>query len=170
MANIHMLIGLPAVGKSTYVKETEHLRNAKLISSDAYIEEQAAYRQKTYNELFEDLIKNASAKAKYEYYVGLEENVDMVIDRTNMSRKSRQWWIDLAKKEKGNRLIAYVFWVPGNAIKEHETRLAARPGKDISKNVIERMKKSYQAPQFDEGFHEIYYVDTFNSSVKQIER
>lgn len=169
MSTVYMMIGLPGVGKSTYISETEHLSEAKLISSDAYIEEQARYRQKTYNELFDSLIKNASSKAKYEFHVGLEENTDMVIDRTNMSKKSRQWWIDLAKKN-GATLVAYVFWVPGNYVEEHAKRLASRPGKVIPENVMKQMVASYEAPQFSEGFDEIYYVNTFDDEIKDVEK
>jgi predicted kinase len=168
MPKLYMLIGVPGSGKSTwfsnYVKEvTKGPHNTALASSDMYIELLARSRGKTYNEVFQDVIKEAE-KAMYESVMeAVADNADIVWDQTNLNRKTRAKKLIMIPDH--YQKIAIYFPTPDDL----DARLASRPGKTIPEHVMKSMISSLEFPQYDEGFDVIYDVNTYNDRFKLYE-
>ena len=154
---INIMIGIPAIGKSTYSSDRKGFR----LSSDDYIEQHAALHGKTYNDVFKDYAGEADRKAKdlFRRIVDANELDEIWIDRTNMRAKARSYWINYAKK-KGNEFYAYDFKAPATEQEKfaYFERLNGRPGKTIPLFVITGMLDTYEAPTLEEGFKEIFEV------------
>lgn len=153
---IYVLVGPPGVGKSTWV-EKEFQGECTIIGSDAILEAIAAEEGKTYNEVFEKYIKVADKMMWQEFDSVVSNNCyPIVIDRTNMSIKSRSKIFERLKnfhRGHGYTIEAVVFAIPEK--KEWDRRLASRPGKTIPDFVIKNMVTSFQMPTVQEGFNTI---------------
>lgn len=156
MSTAYFLIGVPGAGKSTWIKNHPDLQDAVVLSSDRIIDELAENYGYTYDEIFNDVIGFAN-RVFFDAADALSEEAesDVIIDRTNMSRKSRA---ALLKKFANFKKIAVVFPTPEK--EEWERRLASRPGKTIPKYVLDGMVKNYEEPTIAEGFDEVglYYA------------
>jgi len=147
-----MLIGIPASGKTTWTRD--YHPSIGYASTDKYIEQVAAEKGLSYNDVFKDTITEATSRMLDEVEEYVRNGTHFVWDQTNMSKKSR------AKKLKmltGYSVVAVVFNVPEE--KELAKRLASRPGKTIPQYVLDSMIKSYEAPSLDEGFTKIMIAD-----------
>jgi len=143
MPNAYVLVGLPGVGKSTWLASRPD--NIFVASSDDFIELFAKLRGQTYNNVFPEYIKKAEAHF-WELLEGCNE--DVYIDRTNLTVKSRA---RLFKALPNHKFTAVVFPIPDNWAE----RLASRPDKRIPEHILRQMDRNYQPPTLDEGFHQI---------------
>ena len=75
MPTLYMLIGVPAAGKSTWVKQHQNA-NTLVASSDDYIERQAERMGSTYNDVFDDFIKSANTHAIATAKKAFSDNLD----------------------------------------------------------------------------------------------
>ena len=159
MKNImEILVGIPGSGKSTWIDSIE---NKLVISSDNIIEKIANECGGTYNQHFANSIKDASDEAIKEFHAALKEKVPcVIIDRTNLTVKSRKRWIKAAMQYK-YKIIARVFPTPRDEVLQ--VRLQ-RPGKSIPDHVIVRMKKTFVMPNLTEGFDEIISMGDDNEN------
>jgi predicted kinase len=160
----YMLCGVPAAGKSTWVKnaiENGFLnQDAFIYSTDSYIEELAVQRQTTYNELFNDGItyKRAVEIMDRGLISAIDRRANIVWDQTNLTPKSR--------KSKINRIpnvykkFVINFDVPEETI--WQDRLNSRPGKVIPPRILLSMVDSWSPATKDEGFNWCFnvYSDT----------
>jgi predicted kinase len=156
-----MLVGAPGSGKSTFVHKTQMSGEwgpYTVLSTDAYIVEEAENEGKTYNEVFRDTIKDAEKYFNWDIEEHIQSGRNVIIDRTNMSRKSRakilQRFLDA-----GYECEAFVFQAP----RDLDVLNEGRPGKEIPVNVMLSMINNYQAPDFDEGFYRITYVKPYTA-------
>lgn len=142
-----MLVGVPASGKSTFLKN-DNTVDAEVLSTDNLIEEYAASQGKTYSEVFKEYV----GIAEKEFFNKIKDCVDnkrnFFVDRTNISKKSRRKILALIPDSWTK--IAVVFSVPDE--QELSKRLSSRPGKHIPDFVIESMIDSYERPTQEEGF------------------
>jgi predicted kinase len=86
-----------------------------------------------------------------------ERGNDVVIDRTNLTAKSRKKFIDYLKPY-GYEFEAVVFPLPGTVEFSEEEwfrRLDSRQGKTIPNSVLASMVNSAQMPTEEEGFTKI---------------
>ena len=157
--DIYILVGPPAAGKSTWV-EKEFQGECFVVSSDKFIEEIAAEKNQTYNEVFH-YAKLAEAMMWQEFDKAIEIGHNPIVaDRTNMSVKSRRKFFERLRnfhKGHGYKLHAVVFPKPEDA--EHERRLNSRPGKTIPREVINGMLASFQMPTEAEGFESVTIIE-----------
>ncbi len=157
--DIYILVGPPAAGKSTWV-EKEFQDECFVVSSDKIIEEIAAEKNQTYNEVFH-YAKVAEALMWQEFDKAIEVGHNpIVVDRTNMSVKSRRKFFERLRnfhKGHGYTIHAVVFPKPEDT--EHERRLISRPGKTIPQEVINGMLASFQMPTVEEGFSSVTIVE-----------
>lgn len=161
MPTVTMLIGLPGCGKSTW--RAAQFSNAITVSSDDHIELMARLMRKTYNEVFRDFIDDAERICNIQFEYAIACGLDMVIDRTNLSKKARRKW--LARIPKNYRVEAIVFADPQEEsdVLEWEARLNSRIGKTIPSNVLATMRQSFEFPSPLEQFDTIQFVNTFGT-------
>ena len=154
MPKLYMLIGVPGVGKSTWIKNQTWSDRTTVVSSDRYVDEEAERQGKTYNEVFKDYIKIATKIMENHVLVAQANGFDIVWDQTNISAKSRKAKLGmLADYEK----VAVFFRTPKFDVLNG--RLQSRPGKAIPSDVMHRMITGLEEPTLDEGFSEIIFVD-----------
>ena len=147
--SMSMLVGLPGSGKSYHA---ERLVNTgfSLHSSDAILEDIAKDAGLTYNDVFKDNIKIADQLFWQELQKAIDNNENIIVDRTNLTVKSRSRIIEMAKDK--YTITAKVFETPFHDGKKWKEFLAAREGKIIPSNVIGSMMFNYECPTLDEGF------------------
>jgi predicted kinase len=149
----YQLIGVPASGKSTWVKSQDWISDCVIVSTDNFVERHAAEVGKTYNEVFVDFMPTAVDLMCKEVIAARKVGRDIIWDQTSVNVKSR--------KKKFQMLpdyyhIAVVFRTP-----EHEElmrRLHNRPGKNIPDHVVSSMIDHFEMPTEAEGFKEIWFT------------
>ena len=152
MTTLYMMIGVPASGKSTWLKNQDTRESVRL-STDDYIESQAI-NGKTYNDVFKDTIKAATAAMYRDLEFGISMGMDLYWDQTNLSAKSRAG--KLQKIPQNYEKVAVVFPTPDeDTLKK---RLNSRPGKTIPPHVMNSMIDNFEMPTLAEGFHSIEIV------------
>lgn len=158
MATMHILVGLPGSGKSTW--RTKHLLSnpdAVTVSTDDMIEEYAAEKGLTYSEAWDKVdMKSFNTRFKYAIKAAVEAGQDIIIDRTNMGVKARR---ELLKHLTPDyEAHAVVFVVTDAVLKERLKTRAEKTGKVIPEFVLKNMANNYVAPSRDEGFASVTYV------------
>lgn len=143
-----MLIGVAGAGKTTWVLENHP--SLMYASTDKYIEQFAAERGKTYNDMFESSINEATSRMLDDVSEFMYDQLDFVWDQTNLTKKSRAKKLGRLLVE-DYRIVAVVFETPKN-LKE---RLASRPDKTIPAHVLDSMIKNFEMPSINEGFYKI---------------
>ncbi len=148
MPTVYMMIGVPGSGKSTWINNQHWAGNCALVSTDKLIELEAGRQGKTYNDVFNDYIKEATRIMNEDVKAAVEAGQDIIWDQTNTSKKSRK---SKLAQVSGYRKVAVVFDVPQED--ELKRRLDGRPGKNIPWSVMESMIKNLEVPtegEFDE--------------------
>ena len=152
MNKIIITVGAPGSGKSTWIEKYKHAHPyVTVLSSDAL----RAVFGKDEND------QTVSAKV-FQY---MESEADrlvnsgntVLIDATNMHRKARKPWVDLAKKY---RVIieAYVFVVNRDELIDRNQKRGDAGGRNVPTHVIDRMLNNYVAPSHEEGFDRVHFV------------
>lgn len=152
MKTCTILVGLPGVGKTHYCYCETH-PDKVVFSTDDVVESIAFDHCVTYDQAWSNLIKFAEDV----FWRNLRETEGdhVIVDRTNLTVKSRAKVINILRP-KGYRFEAVVW----NVVDEEKwmQQLSSRPGKTISQEVIDRMKKSYVVPTLSEGFKYIEFL------------
>jgi predicted kinase len=155
MSKCYQLIGVPASGKSTWIKNQTWALGLTIVSTDAFVEDYARSLGKTYSEVFTEYMPKAVDLMAEQVVNARKLGHDIIWDQTSTSIASR--------KRKFNMLpnyehIAVVFKTPEK--EELNRRLASRPGKNIPLNVVEQMAfdLTMEPPTEEEGFKEIWYA------------
>jgi len=151
MPTFYMLIGVPASGKTTWVEKNKG--DALVISSDNLIETYAADHGMTYNEVFKEQIKIATAVVKNEAQKAFASDQDVVWDQTNITKKSRA--SKLAMVPKHYHKTAVFFATPPE--EEWQRRLDSRPGKSIPAHILDSMVEMLEMPDASEGWNIVEY-------------
>lgn len=161
-----MLIGLPGVGKTTWLQDNLDILPPRtdtgyppfVATSDFYIDESARLFGATYNEIFPAVIGFAERAFKNDIATLAFNGCDFIVDRTNLHRKSRAEVMDRVMKNAKDpyQFEAIVFQTPDD--RTHMNRLASRHGKSISKEVMDKMKSIYTPPTNAEGFTNIRFI------------
>jgi protein phosphatase len=152
MNKIIVMVGAPGSGKSTWIEKYNRSHpHVSVLSSDAL---RAVYgRDENDQSVSGKVFQYMEAEAD-----SLVRNGNTVlIDATNMHRKARKPWVDLAKKY-GVVLEAYVFIVDKDILIERNKKRGAEGGRDVPADVIERMLNNYVTPSREEGFDIVHFV------------
>lgn len=156
MPKCTILIGVPASGKSTWFSKNKTATMAP-ISTDNIIDFMGSLFGFTYDQIFKDSISLAEKIMWKRLEWNAERSNDVVIDRTNLTAKSRKKFIDYLKPY-GYEFEAVVFPLPGTVEFSEEEwfrRLDSRQGKTIPNAVLASMVNSAQMPSEEEGFTKI---------------
>lgn len=155
MKKFYMLVGFPGSGKSTIAAELEKHYSSMNIptfvySTDRYIETFASEVGKTYNEVFSDLIKEAT-KFMDDYllhFLSTENNSVIIWDQTNLTKKSRA--SKLAKiPDDYEKEILLVWPYIGDIFKRNEER--KKVGRAVPDNILSNMIKIFESPTNEEA-------------------
>lgn len=152
MPSVYILIGLPGSGKSTWC-DRHFAANPGVdfvtISSDAMVEEFAAKHGITYDEAHGRLDwKSVNTRMKYQFRAALKDGKDVIVDRTNMSKKARKLFLkDLPE---GYERVAVNFQITDQELRRRLDARAAVTGKSIPDDVLKNMSERYVAPDREE--------------------
>ncbi len=153
-----ILIGVPASGKSTYLKKHLHEYNLPYIASTDNIII-SLHPELTYNEAYSIESKNFK-KLNRLMVQGMEDAIfegrDVIVDRTNMKPKIRKKY--LAMVDDTYEKIAIVFSVDKKDFLERNKVRMELEGKNIPLKVYEEMSSAYTAPTKEEGFNKIIHI------------
>jgi len=155
MNKLYVLVGVPAAGKSTWVKNQDWAKDCAYISTDHYVERQAELEGKTYNEVFKDFMPSALNLMVDDVVKSREAGKDIIWDQTSTSISTRAKKIRMLPEY---YKIAVVFKTPPTS--ELIARLASRPGKNVPWEIVSDMaqKLEIEPPSKEEGFDEIWYT------------
>ena len=160
MPKCTILVGVPASGKSTWWRNKYGEYPPSVASTDKIIEEVASSYGMTYDEGFKGLIQFAEIIMWRQITSCLMRGGDFIIDRTNLSVKSRKKFIDKLKLHRYN-IECVVFPMPGTeklSSDEWNRRLESRPGKNIPGYILSSMIEHYEPPTESEGFSKITII------------
>ena len=153
MAKCYQLIGVPASGKSTWVKNQDWAKDCVVVSTDEFVEDYAKEVGATYNDVFDDYMPTAVKLMAEKVERAREQGKDIIWDQTSMSIKSRKRKFNMLRDYEH---IAVVFKTP--EADELKRRLDSRPGKNIPDHVMKSMMDNYDIPTEEEGFKEIWFA------------
>jgi aprataxin len=137
MKTLVILIGPPGSGKSTYAKQLEPLG---------------------YVRINQDMFKGNRSSTTKAFDEALNEGKSIVLDRCNITKDQRRPWINKAMSKGYEEIIAIdfstekevcIFRVANRT--GHETINENTPLSKITE-IVEGFIKSYEAPEFAEGF------------------
>lgn len=158
MSELVMLCGIPTSGKSTYVnklKKLDYWKDAVVLSTDNYIEEYAKRVGQTYNEVFDDVIPDATREIELQLNMAKDKGKDIIWDQTNLSVKTRR--NKLSKLPSYYRRGVVYFEI---SLEEALERNKHREGKFIPESILKRMWHQFEIPTHNEDFD---YVEKVKS-------
>ena len=153
MPKCYQLVGVPASGKSTWIKNQDWLLGVTVVSTDPFVEDYASEQGKTYSEVFAEYMPRAIDLMIEQVVFAREHGHTIIWDQTSTTVKSR---IRKFRMLPDYEHIAVVFRTPPRD--ELDVRLSGRPGKHIPKNVVDNMIANWEEPTLEEGFNEIWYT------------
>lgn len=150
---LYVLVGVPASGKSTWIKDQEWAKDCVVVSTDEFVEDYARECGSTYSEVFEDYMPTAINLMAEKVIRAREAGKDIIWDQTSTTVNSRKRKFNMLPKY---HAIAVVFKTPEKD--ELKRRLESRPGKNIPEKVMNQMINQYVEPTEEEGFKEIWFA------------
>ena len=144
------LCGIPCSGKSTFVNELKKIpywENAAVLSTDAYIEKQAQRCGLTYNQIFDDVIDDATRELELELNMAKDKGKNLIWDQTNISRKTRKKKLYKLPSFYARGVIYFEI-----LLEEVLRRNEKREGKYIPESILKRMYHQFEVPTLEEGF------------------
>lgn len=146
MKQLIVLIGLPASGKSTYMREVLYPahKEYRILSRDMLVEHYAKQDGITYNEAFTKYGKDVDKAYKIHMQYIRDELPDvLIVDKTNLYShvRDREYQFFLDK----GYCITYIFFTKpvDEEFEEWKNRINSRPGKTIRPHVLEKMYEDY---------------------------
>ena len=138
-----------------------------LIATDPYIENLATITGKSYNELFDIEIANATEWMNEQQGYAVKHNNPIIWDQTNLTVKSRR-----AKIKKlvdyGYTVVGVFFDCPADVAEQRRNDRAIRTGKSIPASVIGTMSTQLTRPSFEEGFEQIIVITPESGTVNEM--
>jgi predicted kinase len=154
-----MLCGIPTSGKSTYVEKLlklDYWKHCVILSTDYYIDFHAKQLGKTYNEVFDDYIKEATQSMDKCLQHAIEHGKDIIWDQTNLTAGTRKKKLRRLPAEYHRGVIYFEL-----TLEEALERNNHRKGKFIPKDILKRMWHQFEIPTIEEGFE---YVECGNQA------
>lgn len=153
-----MMCGIPCAGKSTYIRRgtenTDAFDEYVILSTDNYIEEYAASVKQTYNEVFDDIIPEATTKMYEQLEYAIQHEKSIVWDQTNLTKKSRKQKLKKIPESYSKTVIVLPI-----SLEDALIRNSQRANKFIPRSVLHRMYHQFEMPTEDEGFDVIMTHD-----------
>jgi len=152
---LYMMVGLPASGKSTWIKQNKDKLNAVVISTDDIIEEMCAEHGLTYAEGFDRFVKAASNEMNRRVEDAIRNEQNVIWDQTNLTVKTRGRKL---KQFSDYTKVAIFFDVDEAVIQQRYEQRFRETGKEIPYFVRKNMSDTFVAPCRSEGFDKIVRI------------
>lgn len=158
-----VMVGLPAMGKSTRVNEMVAMDpDAFVYSTDNLIEAWAVNNGWSYDFAFSKYIDNATRDMNELLDEAIKNRLDIIWDQTNLGVGKRRKIIN-RMKQAGYQVRCECIVPPEPSWLDDQkawaNRLANRPGKTIPQNILTNMIKSFAIPVVEEGFDMITFCN-----------
>jgi predicted kinase len=153
MSTCYQLVGIPASGKSTWIKNQEWAKDCVVVSTDEFVEAYAKEVGSTYSEVFGDYMPIAVKLMADKVVRARTEGRDIIWDQTSTTLASRTRKFNMLPDYEH---IAVVFETPD--AEELAKRLASRPGKEIPDHVVQDMIQGFEMPGLSEGFTQVWFA------------
>lgn len=151
---VTILVGLPGSGKSTW--RTAFAGNAVVCSQDDLVEDYAEYHGLNYTDAFRKAdLKSFERQVKQQFADAIAANQDIILDRTNVSKKSRAIFLKMVPDH--YEKVAIWFDCDPLLLDHRLARRAKLTGKFIPDFVIRDMRRNFQMPDTEE-FDEVWHV------------
>lgn len=153
-----MLCGIPTSGKSTYVDKLlamDYWKNSVVLSTDYFIEFYAKKQDKTYNEVFDEYIKEATQMMDNLLKFAVDNGKDIIWDQTNLTAGTRKKKLRRLPAQYHRGVIYFEV-----SLEEALERNNHREGKFIPESILKRMWHQFEIPTKSEGFE---YVERGSS-------
>jgi predicted kinase len=121
-----------------------------VLSTDNYIQHIAEKQGKTYNDVFQDTIKEASENLRRQMRTAIKNGRDIILDQTNLTRKSRKNKISKLPNTYRKKVVYFEI-----SLEKALERNKNREGKFIPERVLKQMYHSYEIPNNTEDFETI---------------
>ena len=165
MATIHVLVGIPGSGKSTYAKSLEKQKGYIIVSSDTV--------RNLHPDWEESLIFPEVYRLCSEY---LKNGQDIIYDATNITPKVRKRLVtSLEPYNVKYDMIAYYFPIDyETCLKRVETRNEDKNERFFPLDILKSYSENIIAPSLEEGFKEVKVIEqsslneTFNKLSKNL--
>jgi tRNA uridine 5-carbamoylmethylation protein Kti12 len=170
---IKVMVGVPGSGKSSIIEkiikadgyelDSTNQKNYCVISTDDIIEREAEKQGKTYNELWETSIKEATKQANETFRLMVAERRNLIWDQTNLVSKKRKAILSQLPKEYYKTAI-YVT-APYEIIKERLVKRELETGKRISVGILDNMLTTFEMPSLEEGFDKVIIFNSHTNTI-----
>lgn len=151
---ITVLVGPPCAGKSTW--REHNITDEIVISRDDILVDYGKNKfgeNATYSEIWKQLTE-LNLQIEIDNYVqmfyedAIKQRRNIIIDMTNVSKKSRNKW--LSNLPKGYCKKAIIFATSFDEIEKRNKSRGKKEGKNIPQSVIENMMKGFILPMYNE--------------------
>lgn len=154
-----VMVGIPGSGKSTWIANFLGFsgtirKEYTVISSDNIIEDFAKSEGKTYSDVFDKYIKQASNLVQLNAKNAFESRDNVIWDQTNLSVKSRRKILKLVPDEYYKIAVAFEPADMDEIWRRLENR-SKETGKTIPPHVVNQMVRNYSPPTKNEGFDKV---------------
>ncbi len=157
-----MLVGIPGSGKSTYLDGIlnaptyNDLKDAVVLSTDRFLENEAEKTGETYNTVFKENIKLAEMQMAADMKAAIHAGKDIVWDQTNLTAKVRK--NKMAQIPAHYERIAIVFSADPVILNQvNEER--AKFGRAIPDHILTSMEQNFEMPTKEEGFSQVIIIN-----------
>ncbi len=150
--HVIILVGAPGSGKSTWSKEIEKANSNNLIRICP-----DEFRAKLGTGENDQSVSAAAFEATRNTMIDiLDRGLGVIVDATNMYRKTREQFISIARKK--NALVtAIVFKVDRDTLINRNIARGKEGGRNVPVDVIDKMLAKYQEPDKTE-FDEVIFI------------
>jgi predicted kinase len=151
-----LLCGVPTSGKSTYadnlIKTDDYWKDSVILNTDYYVDLYAKQHNKTYNEVFYDVIRVALLKSNALFKFAIKNNKHIIWDQSNLTVSSRKEKLSMIPSN--YKKIAVYFEISlDEALKRNELRKTE--GKDILVSEFKIIYRNFRVPTLEEGFDHV---------------
>lgn len=150
MATVHVMVGIPGSGKSTFSKEFSKANNIMIVSSDTVRNLHPDWEEKL---IFPEVYRLVAEE--------LKQNHDVILDATNVTKKVRVRIKEkLAPYEVEYDMEAYYFPIAYNVCYERvEKRNQDKNERYFPLDVLKSYYDTIEIPCFSEGFKEVHVME-----------
>lgn len=156
MHTVYITIGLPASGKSYYYGEMLHEKLLLISSNNIRELVYGDINDQSHNSEVFNLMFNRTVAA-------LKNDYDVYYDATNISRRRRMGFIkSIRQSVKGVKVVGLIFAIPYTEVFSRNKKR----DRQVPKDVITRMLKSFEVPSYEEGFDGLKVINSGAFDIK----